>query len=124
MERRILTVPPLAVVLFSALAVFSNPIMAAQADTSKAGLCEIVALSARIAYQERLKGEPLPAVSADRKADFFYPLVEYARDYGYKSARRGGEAEKVAFLKCMLNADYTVREFDRGRRISASDLPK
>lgn len=99
-------------------------VQAATHDSSKKEFCDVIALSGRVAYVDRLKGRPLPEVSANRTNDFFYPLSEFARDYGYKTAKSGAEAEKVAFAKCMANSDYAMQQFDRGNRISSSQLPK
>lgn len=97
---------------------------AATHDASKKEFCEVIALSARVAYVDRLKGRPLPEVSANKANDFFYPLSEYARDYGYKTAKSGADAERAAFAKCMANSDYAMQQFDRGNRISSAQLLK
>lgn len=93
-------------------------------DASKKEFCEIIGLSGRVAYVDRVKGRPLPEVRADKKKDFFYPLAEYARDFGYKTAKNGAEAEKVSFAKCMANSDYVMQQFDRGNQLSSAQLPK
>jgi hypothetical protein len=63
-------------------------------------------------------------VSANKANDFFYPLSEFARDYGYKTAKSGADAKSVAFVKCMANSDYAMHQFDRGNRITSAQLPK
>jgi hypothetical protein len=54
-----------AIIPLAGYAEFSH---SAPRDAAKKGFCEIIALGGRIAYIDRIKGRPLPAVSANRKA--------------------------------------------------------
>lgn len=108
----------------AALASCPTPSWSAPHEASKKEFCEIIALSGRLAYVDRLKGRPLPAVSANKKRDFFYPLAEYARDFGCKTAKCGAEAEEILFAKCMANSDYAMQQFDRGNQITSAQLPR